>query len=228
MNIRIVGFLACVSASSYCAAINVGDITSIIPSNETMLARDVANTTDVARFVGLKISRISSPMADGKVIPMESSAEILSTPSNLVLPGSAKDIFKIMYQGPADNKERYYRLSWIDAPVTNSGKIEKDKGAQATTSAQINTILVVAPREEKFDYKYANGTITNTGNTSFRIVSAGPCTDKSKDIDNKGCRERYYVMPNMSLTLKYTNTHADQTHVGIWHNDKYTNVVVAK
>lgn len=224
MNYQVIGFVAGMLASTYCAAINVGDITSIIESNESFISKEIANTNDVARFVGLKISRISSPMAGGDIIPMESSSEILSTPSGLVLAGSAKDLFKIMYQGPIDDKERYYRLSWLDAPVSNASEDNASKGAQATTSAQINTILVVAPRQEKFDYQYSNGTITNTGNTSFRIVAAGQCKDPSKDIDKKGCRERYYVMPNMSMTLKHTDFNAQKTHIGIWHNSKYINV----
>lgn len=224
VNFKVIGLTVGVLASTHCAAISVGDITSIIEANQTLLSKEIENTTDVARFVGLKIYRISSPMADGEVIPMESKSEILSTPSGLVLPGSAKDIFKIIYQGPADNQERYYRLSWIDAPVTGAGQDSASKGAQATTSAQINTILVVAPRKENFDYTYANGTLTNTGNTSFRVVAAGQCLDASKDKEGNGCRERYYVMPGKSVTLKYTDTKAQKTHIGIWHGSKYINV----
>lgn len=224
VNFKVIGLTVGVLASTHCAAISVGDITSIIEANQTLLSKEIENTTDVARFVGLKIYRISSPMADGEVIPMESKSEILSTPSGLVLPGSAKDIFKILYQGPSDNQERYYRLSWIDAPVTGAGQDNANKGAQATTSAQINTILVVAPRQEKFDYTHVNGTVTNTGNTSFRVVAAGQCLDASKDKEGNGCRERYYVMPGKSVTLKYTDVKAEKTHIGIWHGSKYINV----
>lgn len=225
MNKKIFCIATCLLTSQYVAAVDVGDITAIMKSNDSMLAKDVANTTDVARYVGLKISKISSPLPNGKVVPMESNTEILSTPANLVLPGSAKDVFKILYQGPSDQVERYYRLSWIDAPILNTGNNKVEKGAQASTSAQINTILVVAPRQEKFEYQYKNGAVTNTGNVSFRIVAAGKCLDPNKDINNKGCRERYYVMPNTMIKLQHVDIRSSKSHVGIWHNDKYVNVV---
>lgn len=224
MRSKIIGLITGLFVSTSCLAVNVGDITSIINADKNFLAKEIENTTEVARFVGLKVYRLSSPMNDGETIPMTSKTEILSTPSGLVLPGSAKDIFKIIYQGPQDDQERYYRLSWIDAPVANAGEDTASKGGQATTSAQINTILVVAPRKEKFDFSYANGTLTNTGNVSFRVVAAGKCLDQSKDIDGKGCRERYYVMPSKSITLKHTDVKADRTHIGIWHGEKYINV----
>jgi len=224
MNIKLAGLTLTLLTSMHCAAISVGDITSIVEPNQTLLSKEVENTTDVARFVGLKIYRISSPMADGEVIPMESKSEILSSPSGLVLPGSAKDVFKITYQGPSDDKERYYRLSWIDAPVADAGKESADKGAQATTSAQINTILVVSPRQEKFDYVYADGTVKNTGNSSFRLVVAGTCLDEANDKDKKGCRERYYVMPGKVVKIKHTDVTSEKTHIGIWQGSKYINV----
>lgn len=204
-------------------AVNVGDITAIINSNEKTLAKEVENTTNVARYIALKVEKITSPAADGKVIPLENS-EILSTPAGLVLPGSGKDVFKILYNGPEDDQERYYRLSWLDAPVLGKEDNTANKAALATTSAIINTILVVSPRKDKFDYSYSNGTITNTGNASFRIVAAGSCIDQTKDINGKGCRERYYVMPGKSIKLKFTDWNAPKTNLGIWYSGQYINV----
>ena len=204
-------------------SVNVGDITSIINANETTLAKEVENTTNVARYIALKVEKITSPAPDGKIIPLENN-EILSTPAGLVLPGSGKDIFKILYNGPKDDQERYYRLSWLDAPVLGKEDNTANKAALATTSAIINTILVVTPRKDKFTYSYSNGTITNTGNASFRIVAAGSCIDKTKDISHKGCRERYYVMPGKSVKLQYTDWNAPKTNLGIWYADQYINV----
>ncbi|MDQ8936407.1 hypothetical protein RFH42_07920 [Acinetobacter rudis] len=205
-------------------AINVGDVTTIIEAKQSLIAKEIENPSDVARFVGLKVQRISSPMEDGNVIPMENLSEVLSTPSGLVLPGGAKDVFKIIYQGPADDQERYYRLSWLDAPVSSSEDSTSTKTAQASAVAQINTILVVAPRKQKFDYTYKDGLVSNTGNVSFRVVAAGACKDASKDINGKGCRERYYVMPNDNVTLKYTQVADPRTNIGIWHDSEYINV----
>lgn len=204
-------------------AVNVGDITSIINANEDKLAKEIENTTNSARYIALKVEKITSPTADGKVEP-NGNNEVLSTPSGLVLPGSGKDIFKILYNGPQDDQERYYRLSWLDAPVLGKEDSTADKAALATTSAQINTILVVAPRKDKFEYSYSNGLITNTGNASFRIVAAGSCLDPKKDIQDKGCRERYYVMPGKSIKLQFTDWNSPKTHLGIWYGGQYINV----
>lgn len=220
---KLFSILTVCSLSMGASAVNVGDITSIITSNEKTLAKEVENTTNVARYIALKVEKITNPTIEGKVIPLENN-EILSTPAGLVLPGAGKDIFKILYNGPEDDQERYYRLSWLDAPVSGNQENTANKAALATTSAIINTILVVAPRKDKFDYQYSNGTITNTGNASFRIVAAGTCLDKSKDIDGKGCRERYYVMPGKSITLKFTDWNSPKSHLGVWYGGQYINV----
>ncbi|NHX33574.1 hypothetical protein HA388_26605, partial [Escherichia coli] len=96
-------------------------ITEIISSDEDTLSKEIENTVDTARLVNLTIEKIDSPLDTGKVIPITDPNEILSTPANLILPGHAKDIFKIIYQGPKDNKERYYRLNWKDDPIGESG-----------------------------------------------------------------------------------------------------------
>jgi len=224
MNLKVKILVSGLAISMQCSAINVGDITSIIEAKQSLVAKEIENPSDTARFVGLKVHRISTPMEGGEIIPMESAAEILSTPSGLVLPGSAKDIFKIIYQGPADEQERYYRLSWLDAQVGSSEDTTATKSAQASAVAQINTILVVAPRKQKFDYSYKYGAVTNTGNVSFRIVAAGACKDRSKDVEGKGCRERYYVMPDTTIQLKYTEFSDAKTNIGIWHDSEYINI----
>ncbi|MFN2932490.1 hypothetical protein ACKUFL_26995, partial [Escherichia coli] len=82
---------------------------------------------------------------------------------------------KVIYNGPKDDKERYYRLNWKDDPISESGITKSSKSASATTSATISTILVVAPRIENFQYKYENQKVANLGNSSFRVVASGPC-----------------------------------------------------
>lgn len=204
-------------------AINVGEITSMMPADQSILAKEIINPTESARYVSISVERITSPMAGGEIIPMESKSELLSTPASLIMPAEAKEYFRFIYKGPEDDKERYYRLSWTDEPVTEQDPSKSKKLAQATTSAIISTILVVAPRKERFDFKYQNGKVTNTGNASFRVVSFGPCRDASKD-SGKGCRERYYLMPGISTSIQYTDLTNKKTRIGIWHNGQYINV----
>ena len=203
-------------------AVNVGNITEIISSAEDTLSQEIENTVDTARLVNLTIEKIDSPLDTGKVIPVTDPNEILSTPANLILPGHAKDIFKIIYQGPKDNKERYYRLNWKDDPIGESGVTQSAKSASATTSATISTILVVAPRIENFNYKYSNSQVSNTGNSTFRVVASGPCLAEKQKYGADGiCRERYYLMPNLAVKLQFVDVTNKKSSVGIWHKGEF-------
>ncbi|WP_058911456.1 hypothetical protein [Entomohabitans teleogrylli] len=219
---RFVALALTLMATFSARAINVGEVTSMMTPDSASLAKEIFNNTDSARFVSVNVERISSPMANGVVIPMESKAELLSTPASLILPGQAKENFRFFYKGPEDDKERYYRLSWTDEPVSEFDTTKNKKLGQATTSAIISTILVVAPRQERFNFKRQGDTVTNTGNASFRVISYGPCRDKAKDL-GQGCRERYYVMPGISVKIKHTDLSSKKTRIGIWHGAQFIN-----
>lgn len=203
-------------------AVNVGNITEIISSDEESLSKEIENTVDAARLVNLSIEKLSTPLADGRVIPINDPNEILSTPANIILPGNARDIFKVIYNGPKDDQERYYRLNWKDDPISESGITKSSKSASATTSATISTILVVAPRIEKFQYKYENKKVANLGNSSFRVVASGPCLTEKVSFGSDGvCRERYYVMPNLAVKLQLVDINNKKTSIGIWHKGDF-------
>ncbi len=211
-------------ASAFSAhAINVGEVTAMMARNETSLAKEIINNTETARFVSVNVERLSSPMADGVAIPVEHPSELLSTPASLILPGHARENFRFIYNGPADDKERYYRLSWSDEPLTEYDAIKHKKLGQATTSAIIGTLLVVAPRKENFKYYRKGDTITNSGNVSFRVISYGPCREKEKE-QGKGCRERYNLMPGVSVKIKHTDLTNKKTRIGIWHGEQLITV----
>jgi len=214
-------FILVLSFPSY--AVNVGDITSIINSDETSLAKEIKNSTNSARFVSVSVSKISSPLADGVESHLDNQGELIMTPASLVLPGNATEMFRFFYKGPNDDKERYYRLKWVDEPIVESGESSSHKTAVATTSAEIGTILVVAPRNEHFDFKREGALIKNTGNVSFRVISYGECLDKKND-KGKGCRERYYVLPGTTMKLKKTDINANNSRIGIWHGKRFINV----
>ncbi|MGV2933713.1 hypothetical protein ACIPUA_01450 [Providencia sp. AGC89] len=203
-------------------AVNVGNITEIISSEENTLSKEIENTVDAARLVNLSIEKIDSPLENGKVIPVNDPNEILSTPANIILPGKARDIFKIIYNGPKDDQERYYRLNWKDDPISESGITKSSKSASATTSATISTILVVAPRVENFRYQYEKYQVANLGNTSFRVVASGPCLTEKITFGIEGiCRERYYLMPNLAVKLQLVNVNNKKTSIGIWHKGNF-------
>jgi len=203
-------------------AINVGDITSIMISEESSLSKEIINTTDSARYVSVTVKQLSSPLPGGVELDVN-PGELLSTPASLILPGEAKDVFRFFYKGPEDDKERYYRLQWIDEPISESATTKAGKAATATASAEIGTILVVAPRKERFDYSRQGDLITNTGNVSFRVIAYGACKDKAQD-QGRGCRERYYVMPGTKIRLQKSDVLNSRTRIGIWHGKQFITV----
>lgn len=222
-NTLFIALLAPLVVSFSARAINVGEVTVMMAPDAAILAKEIANPTDTAHYVSVDIQRLSSPMAGGTVIPMQSRSELLATPASLILPGHAKENLRFFYKGPQDDKERYYRLAWIDEPIAEHNASNSKKSGQATASAIIGTILVVAPRRARFDYTHQQGTVTNTRNISFRVISYGPCRDKTKDT-GQGCRQRYYLMPGVSTRISHTDLRDKKTRIGIWHGQQYINV----
>ncbi len=76
---------------------------------------------------------------------MDKPDEVLLTPASLLLPAQASDVIRFFYKGPADDKERYYRIVWFDQALSDAQRDNANRSAVATASARIGTILVVAP-----------------------------------------------------------------------------------
>lgn len=199
-------------------AIDIGSVTEILNSNETILAKEIKNTVDSARLVSLKIEKIDNPMNPSAGTPINSN-ELLATPANVILPANGSDVFKIIYNGPNDDIERYYRLMWSDSPITEKSGSSSNKTATATTSAIIGSILVVTPRIDNLSYNINKNTdkVTNNGNSSFRVVASGNCIKKPEET----CREQYYLMPGYSVEFQSVKLNNKKSHVGIWYNDNF-------
>lgn len=202
-------------------ALDVGDISSFIPSEQSQLSKEIKNTTDSGRLVNIKIERISSPLDSGTVIPMATPDEMLLTPASMVLPANSNDVVRFYYKGPSDSQERYYRIIWFDQTLSEVGQNSSKRNAVATTSARIGTILVVAPRKDNFNYQYNQGLITNTGNATFKVVAYGPCLNKK---ESKDCKENYFVMPGKNRTFSKVDTENKKGHVGLWHGELFVPV----
>ena len=66
-------------------------------------------------------------------------------------------------------------LSGLIRPLSDAQRDNANRSAVATASARIGTILVVAPAANYHHFQYANGSLTNTGNATLRILAYGPC-----------------------------------------------------
>lgn len=215
----IIGFFLCQSHSAY--ALDVGDITSFMYNNVNKISKQIKNNSNSGRFVRVEVVRISSPLPTGQVIPMESPNEMLFTPANMLLSANGDNLVTFIYKGPNDAQERYYRLKWTEESLSSRNPNKENKKATANTTIQLQTILVVSPRQENFSYQYADGQLTNNGNAAFKVDAYGICRDKTK---KEVCKEDYFVLPEQRWSFKLVDVESPGSSISIWHNEKYTKV----
>ena len=221
MKKHILAISLLLSTMTPALALDVGDISSFMNSESSTLSKEIKNTTDSGRLINIHMERLSSPLDGGKVIPMDKQDQILLTPASLLLPAKASDVIRFFYKGPADDKERYYRIVWFDQALSDAQRNGSTRSAVATASARIGTILVVAPRKANFRYQYANGTLTNTGNATLRILAYGPCL---KPADGKECKENYFLMPGKERRFTRVNVADKKGRVALWQGEQFVPV----
>ncbi len=173
---------------------------------------------------------ISAQQIGGVIIPQAFSQALqdgMSVPLYIHLAGSqgrqddqriGSEVIRFFYKGPADEKERYYRIVWFDQALSDAQRDNANRSAVATASARIGTILVVAPRQANYHFQYANGSLTNTGNATLRILAYGPCL---KAANGKECKENYYLMPGKSRRFTRVDTADNKGRVALWQGDKF-------
>ena len=221
MKKHILAISLLLSTMTPALALDVGDISSFMNSESSTLSKEIKNTTDSGRLINIHMERLSSPLDGGKVIPMDKQDEILLTPASLLLPAKASDVIRFFYKGPADAKERYYRIVWFDQALSDAQRNGSTRSAVATASARIGTILVVAPRKANSRYQYANGTLVNTGNATLRILAYGPCL---KPADGKECKENYFLMPGKERRFTRVNVADKKGRVALWQGEQFVPV----
>lgn len=109
-------------------------------------------------------------------------------------------------------------LSGLIRPSVMRSAIMPTAALRFTASARIGTILVVAPRQANYHFQYANGSLTNTGNATLRILAYGPCL---KAANGKECKENYYLMPGKSRRFTRVDTADNKGRVALWQGDKF-------
>ncbi|MCW9445982.1 EcpB family pilus assembly chaperone [Klebsiella oxytoca] len=202
-------------------ALDVGDISSFIHSDSSTLSKEIRNSTDSGRLINIRLERLSSPDQSGKVIPMESEGEMLLTPASLLMPAQSSDVVRFFYKGPTDDRERYYRIVWTDAALSDAPANSAARSAVATASARIGTILVVAPRKVNYHWQHNNDVLVNIGNATLRIIAYGPCL---KQTEQKECKENYFLMPGQSRKFTYVDVAHKKGHIALWQGEDFVPV----
>ncbi|WP_312688686.1 EcpB family pilus assembly chaperone [Kosakonia sp.] len=199
-------------------ALDVGDISSFIYSDSVMLSKEIKNTTSSGRLINIDIERITSPLAEGKIIPMENKDEILYTPGSTLLPAHSSETIRFYYKGPEDNQERYYRIIWTDQALSMEQQNKSVRSAMATASARISTILVVTPRKAHYNYHYTNGSVSNTGNATLRIIAYGSCQEIGKGDQ---CHENYFLLPGRTRKFTKVNILDPESRIAAWQAEQF-------
>lgn len=202
-------------------ALDIDYISSFLNSDSHVLEKEIRNASNDEHHVNIKIERISSPLKEGKVIPMNKPGELLLTPENVILSANTNQIIYFTYKGKEDDKERYYRIIWLDREIPNTQQNDSIPRVKIKIPNKIGTLLVVAPRQVKYSHKYNDGEIVNTGNATFKVLAYGPCL---KSISNTDCRENYFLTPGRKIEFSRVDMADKNSHISLWQGKQFVSV----
>lgn len=203
------------------SALDIDYISSFLNSDSCVLEKEIRNSSTNDHQVKIKIERISSPLKEGKVIPMNKPDELSLTPNNIIIPANTNQIIYFFYNGEKDDKERYYRIIWLDREIYNVPQNNSMTHAMIKALNKIGTLLVVAPRQVKYEHQYNDGKIVNTGNATFKVLAYGPCL---KSISNTDCRENYFLSPGREIEFSRVDIADKNSHISLWQGNQFVSV----
>lgn len=198
-------------------AISVGNLTFSLASNDQFVAKKVLNNNKTARLYRVSLTAIDRP--GGKEIQSRpSDGELLFSPRQLMLQAGESELFKFYYHGPNDNRERYYRVSFHEIPTSNLARRSMGRGVVSMEPVVVmDTILVVRPRQVQFKWVFDRGagTVTNTGNTWFKLLIKPGCETTEDEGD------AWYLRPGDMI--RQEALHRPGNHY-IIYNDKFIKI----
>ena len=177
--------LSCLLAAPLAQAISVGNLTFSLPAEADFASKRVVNNNKSARLYRIAVSAIDRP-GGSEVRFRLVDGELLFAPRQLVLQAGESEYFKFYYHGPRDNRERYYRVSFREIPTRNLTRRSPTGGEVSMEPVVVmDTILVVRPREVQFKWSFDKvaGTVSNTGNTWFKLLIKPGCDSTEEEGD---------------------------------------------
>ncbi|RND27191.1 hypothetical protein EC588_13765 [Klebsiella quasipneumoniae subsp. similipneumoniae] len=177
--------LSCLLAAPLAQAISVGNLTFSLPAEADFASKRVVNNNKSARLYRITLSAIDRP-GGSEVRSRPVDGELLFAPRQLALQAGESEYFKFYYHGPRDNRERYYRVSFREIPIRNLTRRSPTGGEVSMEPVVVmDTILVVRPREVQFKWSFdkAAGTVSNTGNTWFKLLIKPGCDSTEEEGD---------------------------------------------
>lgn len=177
--------VGCLLAAPLAQAISVGNLTFSLPAEADFASKRVVNNNKSARLYRIAVSAIDRP-GGSEVRSRPVDGELLFAPRQLVLQAGESEYFKFYYHGPRDNRERYYRISFHEIPTRNLTRRSPTGGEVSMEQVVVmDTILVVRPREVQFKWSFDKvaGTVSNTGNTWFKLLIKPGCDSTEEEGD---------------------------------------------
>nr|WP_085858913.1 fimbria/pilus periplasmic chaperone [Klebsiella pneumoniae] len=177
--------VGCLLAAPLAQAISVGNLTFSLPAEADFASKRVVNNNKSARLYRIAVSAIDRP-GGSEVRSRPVDGELLFAPRQLVLQAGESEYFKFYYHGPRDNRERYYRVSFHEIPTRNLTRRSTTGGEVSMEPVVVmDTILVVRPREVQFKWSFDKvaGTVSNTGNTWFKLLIKPGCDSTEEEGD---------------------------------------------
>ncbi|HBZ1049059.1 TPA: hypothetical protein ACHSLT_003473 [Klebsiella pneumoniae] len=177
--------VGCLLAAPLAQAISVGNLTFSLPAEADFASKRVVNNNKSARLYRIAVSAIDRP-GGSEVRSRPVDGELLFAPRQLVLQAGESEYFKFYYHGPRDNRERYYRASFREIPTRNLTRRSPTGGEVSMEPVVVmDTILVVRPREVQFKWSFDKvaGTVSNTGNTWFKLLIKPGCDSTEEEGD---------------------------------------------
>lgn len=174
--------------------------------------QSINNNTPERKNYTVSLVQVDVPKQKGNETEIQ-RGELMFSPKQLTLDSGERAGFKFYYTGPHDNKERYYRVKFIETPLEAHVIMKKGKLIQSDITVSLEAIMIVRPWARHFDYVFHNGVVSNTGNTYFKYVSSKGCSAIYNDskylpageklkIDNAGqAARRMIIYGNKIITL---------------------------
>lgn len=161
-------------------------------SEESFISKPIRNDTSYSNLYTVQSFKIDKPGVNGENVIYAKDREIIYTPLKLQIDANSTDFFKLIYIGPKDDQERYYRVVFNEVPLTAFQEKPDPKATSFVPTISMSTIMVVRPRKQKFKYELdeKTGVLKNTGNTFFRVIIHKSC--KSDDESST----QFYMLPN--------------------------------
>ncbi|MDU3531346.1 MAG: hypothetical protein E7F52_22435 [Klebsiella pneumoniae] len=163
--------VGCLLAAPLAQAISVGNLTFSLPAEADFASKRVVNNNKSARLYRIAVSAIDRP-GGSEVRSRPVDGELLFAPRQLVLQAGESEYFKFYYHGPRDNRERYYRVSFREIPTRNLTR-------RSPTGGDLPGAVTVT----LWSFDKVAGTVSNTGNTWFKLLIKPGCDSTEEEGD---------------------------------------------